>query len=251
MNLFSNAIKFTEKGGKIDVRIREDDKNCFIEIEDTGVGIPSDMLDSIFDRFKQADGSSTRKFEGTGIGLSLAKELTELHGGTISVSSKHIDEYPDDHSTTFILTLPKGKDHLVNREGIEFITGSEVQESVTDSIRFRGMREMIELKESSDEVTESSGESSIQSCDILIVEDNTDMRNFLKTLLENIYTVHFAVDGMDKVGGDFYDFKVNDKRVELFIADVSGHGLPGAFLSMIARMTFESIGERKSTNNVL
>ena len=108
------------KGGKIDIRIREDDKNCYIEIEDTGEGIPADMLDLIFDRFKQADGSSTRKYEGTGIGLSLAKELTEMHGGTISVESKHIDEYPDEHGSTFIVTLPKGKKHFIERPGIEF-----------------------------------------------------------------------------------------------------------------------------------
>nr|HPJ36419.1 HAMP domain-containing sensor histidine kinase [Spirochaetota bacterium] len=80
-NFFSNSFKFTEPGGKIEVRVRSDETHAILEFRDTGCGIPADKLDTIFDRFTQADTTSTRRHEGTGIGLSIVKELVELHGG--------------------------------------------------------------------------------------------------------------------------------------------------------------------------
>ena len=223
MNLLSNALKFTDEGGKIEISIREDDKNCCIDVEDTGVGIPADMLDSIFDRFKQADGSSTRKYEGTGIGLSLAKELTELHGGSISVKSKFIDDYPDDHGTTFTLTIPKGRKHFEDRAEVEFITESELEESVSDKRRFHGMREMIEFKEEPPPALPlTKGEMAEgQRGSLLVVEDNSDMRNFLNSLLEEIYTVNFAVDGLDGLG------KAKELQPDIIITDVMMPNMDG------------------------
>jgi signal transduction histidine kinase len=88
LNLISNAIKFTEKGGKICVDIRDKDKFVEISVCDNGIGIDSNHLDLIFDRFKQVDKSLSRNAEGTGIGLSLVKSIVELHGGTIHVESE-------------------------------------------------------------------------------------------------------------------------------------------------------------------
>lgn len=88
LNLLSNAIKFTDKGGNIFVNIYDGEEFITISIEDTGIGIPEEKLDIIFDRFRQVDRSFTRNQEGSGIGLSLVKSLVEIQGGTISVESK-------------------------------------------------------------------------------------------------------------------------------------------------------------------
>lgn len=88
LNLLSNAIKFTEKGGRIFVSIGKINDNIYIRVEDTGIGIPKNMQDEIFNRFFKIDKSTYRKKEGSGIGLALVKSLVELHGGTISVKSE-------------------------------------------------------------------------------------------------------------------------------------------------------------------
>jgi signal transduction histidine kinase len=85
---FSNAFKFTPEGGLIEVKVGKSETHLEIKVIDTGIGIPSDRIEKIFDRFYQVDGSHTREQEGTGIGLSLAKELIELHKGKISVESE-------------------------------------------------------------------------------------------------------------------------------------------------------------------
>jgi PAS domain S-box-containing protein len=89
LNILSNAIKFTEPGGSIFVNVFDGEEYITISIEDTGIGIPEDKLNIIFDRFRQVDKSFTRSYEGSGIGLSLVKSLVEMQGGTISVESKY------------------------------------------------------------------------------------------------------------------------------------------------------------------
>lgn len=87
LNLLSNSIKYTGAGGTIKVNIKDLGNNISISVEDTGIGIPEDKLDIIFERFRQVDELFARRSEGSGIGLSLVKCLVEAHGGTISVSS--------------------------------------------------------------------------------------------------------------------------------------------------------------------
>ena len=87
LNLLSNAIKFTNEGGEIRVTIFDKGEYVNIVVEDTGIGIPEDKLDTIFERFKQVDKSLNRNHEGSGIGLSLVKSLVEMHKGTIEVFS--------------------------------------------------------------------------------------------------------------------------------------------------------------------
>lgn len=100
LNLLSNAIKFTDEGGSINVNIYDDYENVIISIKDTGIGIPKDKQDLIFERFRQVDKSFTRNQEGSGIGLSLVKSLVELHGGKIEVFSN------EGKGSEFIITLP-------------------------------------------------------------------------------------------------------------------------------------------------
>lgn len=86
-NLLSNAIKFTPPGGTIDIRLEQLGDQACITVSDTGQGISSDFLPYVFDRFRQADGSSTREHGGLGLGLSIVRHLVELHAGTVSVFS--------------------------------------------------------------------------------------------------------------------------------------------------------------------
>lgn len=88
LNILSNAIKFTDKGGKIELNINYDDEKLNISIKDTGIGIPSEKIDDIFDSFEQVDRTLSRGAEGTGIGLYLVKKLSELHDIEITVNSE-------------------------------------------------------------------------------------------------------------------------------------------------------------------
>jgi len=100
LNILSNSIKFTPSGGNIFVNISDGEKYITISIEDTGIGIPDDKVNLIFDRFRQVDKSFTRDYEGSGIGLSLVKALVEIQGGTITVESEY------GIGTKFIIKFP-------------------------------------------------------------------------------------------------------------------------------------------------
>lgn len=100
LNLLSNATKFTSKGGKITVYIKEDEKYIIISVSDTGIGIPEEKLKTVFERFVQVDKSFIRSHEGSGIGLSIVKSLVDLHGGSVELRSEI------DKGTTFEIRLP-------------------------------------------------------------------------------------------------------------------------------------------------
>jgi NO-binding membrane sensor protein with MHYT domain/nitrogen-specific signal transduction histidine kinase len=100
-NLLSNAVKFTPAGGMVQVMLGRDGQDLVIRVADSGIGIEPDFLPYVFDRFRQQDASITRKHGGLGLGLSIARQLVELHGGTIGVASA------GNHAgTTFTLRLP-------------------------------------------------------------------------------------------------------------------------------------------------
>ncbi|MEN8194076.1 MAG: two-component regulator propeller domain-containing protein [Bacteroidota bacterium] len=185
-NLLSNAFKFTPNGGKITVNIEEKiiDRNIYIKITDNGIGIPQQELPKIFDRFYQIVNSNAEEIEGTGIGLSLVKELVEIHHGKITVESEE-GNLPAGQSadkaggTAFTLSFPIGSKHLKDEEMI-----------YND----------LELKFRDDEDNEaliiSTGMEEEKPL-ILIVEDNKDVRDFIKTILENEYKLYEAEDGED------------------------------------------------------
>ena len=100
-NLLSNAVKFTQQGGRVEARLERIDPHICITVSDTGKGIRSDFLPYVFDRFRQADASSARRYGGLGLGLSLVKYLVELHGGTISPESAG-----EGQGSTFKVVLP-------------------------------------------------------------------------------------------------------------------------------------------------
>jgi signal transduction histidine kinase/HAMP domain-containing protein len=99
-NLLSNAIKFTSRHGRIVVRVEREPERFVVSVEDDGIGIPESELPHVFERFRQVDGSPTRRYPGMGIGLSLARSLVELHGGTIRADSVV------GQGSRFVFTLP-------------------------------------------------------------------------------------------------------------------------------------------------
>ncbi len=102
-NLLGNAVKFTPPGGCIAVRLRQEGEALVLEVQDSGIGIPADKFERIFDRFYQVDGGMSRRYGGTGLGLALVKEIVVAHGGNIAVESR-VGE-----GSTFTVTLPLHK----------------------------------------------------------------------------------------------------------------------------------------------
>ncbi len=121
-NLLSNALKFVEDGS-IYLNVKDEDKYVTISVKDEGIGIPNENLENIFDRFKQADNTTTRKFGGTGLGLAICKELLNLLKGTIYVKSEI------GRGTTFYVTIPKNLDNLAHMDILDLNNEHELNSS--------------------------------------------------------------------------------------------------------------------------
>lgn len=101
-NLLSNAVKFTPAGGRVDVHLKTSTEHVSITVADSGVGIDPDFLPFVFDRFRQADSTSTRQHSGMGLGLAIVRHVVELHGGSVRA-----DSAGEDQGATFTVTLPR------------------------------------------------------------------------------------------------------------------------------------------------
>ena len=207
-NLISNALKFTLHGA-IDVRIREQDDHVVLEVADTGIGIPADEQAKIFDRFHQVSHGSARTQEGTGIGLSLVRDLTELHGGTVSVESEL------QHGSVFRIGIPTGYAHLpthaVALQPVDPRVGRNAAAHVAEAVRW-GDRQGIEHS------TTATGDVQGQ---VLVVDDNADLRQYLSNLLQPMYEVTTATDGMSALEA------LQTRPPDLVISDVMMPKLDG------------------------
>jgi CheY-like chemotaxis protein len=117
-NVLSNAVKFTPRGGRVEVRLAEVLGEAVITVSDTGAGIAPEFLQHVFDRFRQADGSYTRAYGGLGLGLAIARHLIELHGGIIEVFSDGVGR-----GATFVIRLPVSKTRDQPDDGTRIETG--------------------------------------------------------------------------------------------------------------------------------
>ncbi len=200
-NLLSNAIKFTEEQGKIIVHINEvvekDQSYLFLKIQDSGIGIASEELPYIFNRFYQTDASTVRKNEGTGIGLALTKELVELMNGTIKVKS----------------TLGKGTEFSVRIPVTNNApTTSQVSHSLDSTfpiIRTKSKQVSV--------ISKTTTELPL----VLIIEDNMDVAYYLKTCLGNTYETIHAVNGIEGIKMAF------EKIPDIIICDIMMPGKDG------------------------
>ncbi len=180
-NLISNAFKFTPEGGSIIVSIKETEHNSVeIKIKDSGIGIPEKEIPMLFDRFYQVDSPRSKTHGGSGIGLALSKELVELHKGVIKVESK-LEKWTE---VTVILLL--GKDHLQENEIVESIVPTKKKKVVVDN---NSEWDSLLLEKSSSEIFDKD------KIIILIVEDNTDVREYVKDSLESDYYIEEAANG--------------------------------------------------------
>ena len=205
-NLLINALKFTPEGGRVIITITQyaeaaagfPSGRVEMSVRDTGPGIPQWQLEHVFDRFYQADTTHELHRKGSGIGLSLSRELVELHHGTIDVTSEV------GKGTEFIVTLPMGTGHL---EPEEITEQPQAQETSGPSVDSRMM--VPELIESNSEAThveqdapddsETENESGDKKDIILVVEDSADLRAYIRSSLEPEYTVIEAVNGLEGI----------------------------------------------------
>jgi signal transduction histidine kinase/CheY-like chemotaxis protein len=181
-NLLSNAIKFTPKGGTIEVLLRRVSSHVEIAVIDSGIGISPEFLPYVFERFRQADASITRKHGGLGLGLSIVKQLVELHGGTVRAQSAGID-----HGSTFVVCLPVA---IVREPSADHPATGRVQ-----AIRYTG-RPLEHIK-------------------VLLVDDQVDARELLKIILTDtgaeVYTAGSANEGLELL---------RTKRPDVLVSDI-------------------------------
>ena len=182
-NLLSNAIKFTPNGGSVSVAIQRTNGDVEIKVKDSGMGIKKEFLPHVFDRFRQADASSIRKFGGLGLGLAIVRHITEMHGGTVSVESEG-----ENLGTTFTIKLPV-------LDGI----GEEIADSETISdIDF----------------SENEADLSLDGLLILVVDDEADARQLLVQTLTHfgatVTTASCAEEALTEVSLKNPDIIVSD-----------------------------------------
>ncbi len=185
-NLLSNAMKFTNAGGTITVMVEPAGDHVRLQVIDTGIGIRKEQIPHLFERFRQAEGSVNRSYEGSGLGLALVKELVGIHGGQISVDSE------PNQGTTFTIWLQTGTAHLPGEQILEVPT--EIQAS-------RGIVELADLDlesilEDEEENDTDKDEETNDSAQILVVDDNSDLRGYVSQILRQAgYQVMTARNG--------------------------------------------------------
>ena len=187
-NLLSNAIKFTPSGGRVEVRLRRVSAQVELSVRDSGIGIEPEFLPHVFDRFRQADASTTRAVGGLGLGLAIVRHLVELHGGTVRAESGGLDQ-----GSTFLIRLPLRQALLVEPDTAG-APGRGHFVATDESPRLVGVR-------------------------ILVVDDEPDTRDLLREVLEGCGA---EVREASSAGQALREVK--DWRPAVIVSDI---GLPG------------------------
>lgn len=172
-NLVGNALKFTREGGAINIALaKKENGHLQLTVKDTGIGIPADQLSKIFDRFYQVDATSTREYGGTGIGLSLVKELVTLMKGDIEVEST------PGKGSTFIVTLP--------------VTEAQPLSATTNILPIENPEPLGTSINSQPQLNENNKEKPL----IMVVEDNIELQEFLVESLSERWQIVAAPNGL-------------------------------------------------------
>ena len=182
LNLLSNAFKYTLRGS-VSVQLSEIDGHAVLEVSDTGSGIPETEMKHLFERFHRIKNAVGRSYEGSGIGLSLIRELVKLHGGTISAVST------EGKGSTFTVAIPLGKTHLPDEQILEY---SAVSDAILPNYFVEEAERLLVDKHSGKETADLQKKPAV-----LIVEDNLDMQDYISKLLKNDYQVSVTSNGQE------------------------------------------------------
>jgi signal transduction histidine kinase len=197
LNLLFNALKFTDAGGQVVLKVIRDGNELVLSVSDTGIGISEEHLGQLFQRFWQADGSSHRKHQGAGIGLSLVKEFTEAQGGTVHVESEL------GRGTTFYVRLP-----LVEASGME---AAEAEGSPDDAESVAGEGDSwLQSLYREAQLSPAGGQqpagntalysrSGIKTSTVLVADDEPDMLRFVRAQLGGEHRIVSARNGREAV----------------------------------------------------
>ena len=187
-NLFANAIKFTPSGGRIEVKVNRAGRDVQIVVSDTGQGISASFLPYIFDRFRQADGTTTREHGGLGLGLAIVRNLIELHGGTIKAESAG-----EGQGTTFTIKLPRAPSSERARKRRQVAAGLEKQK---------------------DSAPQFASVPSLSDVRVLLVDDDPDTLQILSVMLEeskaNVQTASSVSEALEVIEWYEPDVLVSD-----------------------------------------
>ena len=213
-NLLSNAVKFTPPGGSITLSVESIGSHCLLQVKDTGIGIRQDQIPYLFERFRQAEGSASRSYEGTGLGLALVKELVELHHGQISVDSTY------KKGTTFTIWLHFGTTHLPPEQVLavpaELQLGRAAVELADVEMDLSDIQANGVLDEPQSLILGS------QYPTVLIVDDNPDLRRYVAHIISdsgfNVLLAKNALEGFEVAKSHRPDLIVTD----LMMPQVSG-----------------------------
>ena len=198
INTLSNAFKFTPTAGHILLSLTHTDHHAYISIKDSGIGIPKDKLETIFQRFYQTPDDPNDRNVGTGIGLDLTRSLVELHYGTISARNNEGEKGSKfEHGSEFIIRIPLGKDHLKPEEIIE---EEEMKKEQNNELAETEQEE--QLAENNDQPAETLNNSDTTpasakgaKAEIVIVEDEEDIQEYLKAQLSSDFKIRTYPNG--------------------------------------------------------
>ena len=213
INILSNAFKFTPTGGEIRIRLIANEKEATISIFDNGEKIPDDKLERIFERFYQSPSSANDRNIGTGIGLDLTRSLVELHHGTIKAHNNATGP-----GCEFIVTIPLGNEHLTPEE---MVIDEAEEETVTENI----IDAAEEEQQQEEEVVASADLPKIgKRQKVVIVEDDSEIRDYLTEALSNDYDITGCENGKEGLAA------VLKQMPDLVISDVMMPEMDGATL---------------------
>lgn len=198
INTLSNAFKFTPTAGHILLSLTHTGHHAYISIKDSGIGIPKDKLETIFQRFYQTPADPSDRNIGTGIGLDLTRSLVELHYGTISARNNEGEKGSKfEHGSEFIIRIPLGKDHLKPEEIIE-----EEEMKKEQNNELAEAEQEKQLAENNDQPAETLNNSDTTpasakgaKAEIVSVEDEEDIQEYLKAQLSSDFKIRTYPNG--------------------------------------------------------